>query len=54
MRLELYSIEPPQLPELNIFDGCSESLGVYVPTESVEIYKSNDAWQTYAEYIRAL
>lgn len=54
MRLELYSIEPPQLPELNIFEGCTDNLAVYVPANSVEIYKSDEAWQTYAEYIRAL
>ena len=52
--LELYSIEPPQLPELSIFDGCSEKLGVYVPTESVETYKGDAAWSTYANYILPL
>ena len=53
-RLELYSVVPPQLPELNIFDGCGESLGVYVPTESVEAYKSDAGWSSYANYIRPL
>lgn len=52
--LELYSIEPPQLPELSIFDGCSEKLGVYVPTKSVETYKGDTAWSTYANYILPL
>lgn len=54
MRLELYSIEPPQLPMLNIFDGCNESLGVYVPTESVGAYLSDAGWSTYADYIYPL
>lgn len=52
--LELYSVVPPQLPELNIFDGCSESLGVYVPVESVEAYMSDAAWSTYANHIRPM
>ena len=53
-RLELYSIEPPQLLELNIFDGCKDSLGVYVPATSVEAYKSDAGWSSYANYIHPL
>ena len=52
--LELYSVVPPQLPELNIFDGCGESLGVYVPTESVKAYKSDAGWSSYATFIRPM
>ena len=52
--LELHSIAPPQLPELNIFDGCSESLKVYVPATSVETYRSDASWSTYASYITLL
>ena len=53
-RLELHSVEPPQLPELNIFDGCGEMVGVYVPTESLEAYRCDAAWSTYADYLRPL
>ena len=52
--LELHSIAPPQLPELNIFDGCSESLKVYVPATSVEAYRSDASWSTYANHIHPL
>ena len=52
--LELHSIAPPQLPELNIFDGCSELLKIYVPATSVETYRSDASWSTYASYITLL
>ena len=37
-----------------IFDGCHKDLTIYVPEESIETYKDNDAWRIYADKIQAI
>lgn len=53
-RVELYATTPPILHYLNIFDGCTQSLAVYVPAESVDTYCNDASWQNYADKIRAM
>lgn len=53
-RLELYALQPPQLSESNIFDGCSDSLRVGVPAESLDEYRTSSEWRVYADMIEAL
>ena len=33
------------------FEGCSSDLKIYVPAESVEIYKAAEGWSNYADII---
>lgn len=42
---------PPTLGD-NVFNNCSESLIIYVPSESVEEYKSK--WSAYADIIQPI
>lgn len=36
----------------NMFDNCSSSLVIYVPTASVDAYKSAEGWSDYADKIQ--
>ena len=48
-----YAITPP-LIYLNTFNATSSNMTIYVPSESVEAYKSADGWSTYASRIQAI
>lgn len=41
---------PPTIPS-NPFRGCSSELKIYVPAESVSVYKTADGWKEFAEQI---
>lgn len=51
---------PPKIGEDNTqysnhpFDGTSDNLVIYVPSESVDAYKSADGWSRYASKIKAI
>lgn len=42
---------PPTLGEHSVFSGCASDLKIYVPTESVDLYKSAERWSTKADII---
>jgi len=37
----------------HLFDNCSNLVGIYVPSASVETFKNDPSWGTYAEYIKS-
>lgn len=51
---------PPKIGEDNTqyanhpFEGTSDNLVIYVPSESVDAYKSADGWSRYASKIKAI
>ena len=45
-------VNPPAL-DLFVFDGCHESLEIYVPKESLDAYKTAAGWSEYADKIYA-
>ena len=45
------AITPPQLRNDEVFDGNASGRVIYVPSESVEAYKSADGWSEYASAI---
>lgn len=47
------SATPPTLESTNVFDGIVSDCIIYVPAESVEAYKTETNWITYASYIQA-
>lgn len=42
---------PPTLGGYSVFSGCASDLKIYVPTESVDLYKSAERWSTKADII---
>lgn len=42
---------PPTLSGTNVFDSNGSSRKIYVPTESVDVYKSAEYWSEYASAI---
>jgi hypothetical protein len=42
---------PPTLANTNAFSNINSICKIYVPDESVEVYKSATNWVTYADYI---
>ena len=42
---------PPTVGEYSVFSGCASDLKIYVPTESVDLYKSAERWSTKADII---
>lgn len=45
--------EPPAFGS-DVFVATSSSLVIYVPAESVDVYKSASGWSTYASKIQAI
>ena len=45
---------PPTLANANAFQGTNANLVIYVPSESVETYKTTNIWSTYASRIQAI
>ena len=55
LTLYCYATVPPTIEDTSqkIYGGYQEIV-VYVPSESVETYKTDDAWSEYADYINAI
>ena len=49
----IQAISPPTLGS-SVFAGTSQNLVIYVPSESVETYKSASGWSTYASRIQPI
>ena len=45
---------PMVLSSANIFNGCTALTHIYVPSESVEAYKTASGWSKYASLIEAM
>ena len=48
-----YAVTPPALGS-NAFDGCTNLLYIYVPVESLNVYKSADNWSQYENLLAAI
>ena len=46
------TVTPPPMPYSNTFEGCS--CVIYVPSQSLNAYKSASGWSTYASRIQAI
>lgn len=50
----VYATTPPFLSANLVFDGTSNNLVIYVPSESVEAYKAAEGWSDYSDKIQAI
>ena len=48
------AVSPPTLGSANVFDGTSSDMLIYVPEDSLQLYKSASNWSKYADKIRSL
>ena len=48
----IYASMPPTM--LNAFSGCTNIQAIYVPAESVDLYKTTDGWSQFADIIQAI
>lgn len=51
--LTIKAISPPNLG-IEALEGTASDLVIYVPSESVEVYKSASGWSTYSSRIQAI
>ena len=52
--LTLLSVTPPTVSSMGPFNCSTNNLTIYVPAESVETYKADSGWSTYADKIQAI
>ena len=52
--VKCYAVTPPALGDKYVFDHNSEGRKIYVPSESLDTYKSHADWSRYADSIVAL
>lgn len=52
-RIEIRAVNPPTMAHTNVFESTG-NCPIYVPAESVEVYKTATNWSAYASRIVAI